>query len=212
MEQAATPIRPDANAASLSALFRAPVLQRLILAAGLAIAATVVSNSVVAWLPTILLVSGTVERGLGDNLVIMLGAPLGSVLGYFLIGRVRRKTALVITSVLASGLAAGCAFIDRDGGLVPVAFVLMALINLVCTIILGVYLPELFPTAVRARGSSLALTVARLVLIGTPFAMAALLAAYGRMGVMLGIATCLLAILLLTISLGVETAEGPPED
>ncbi|WP_066701924.1 MFS transporter [Sphingobium amiense] len=194
------------------ALFRAPLLKRLLLAMGLAIAATVTSNSAVAWMPTVLMESASVERGLGDNFVIMLGAPLGSVVGYFILSRVSRRGALAVTSILGAGIAASCAFIGRDAGLIPLALVLMALINLVCTIILGVYLPELFPTALRARGSAFALTASRLSLIAAPFAMAAVLAAYGRPGVMLSLMACFLVVTLLVTALGVETASGPLQD
>jgi putative MFS transporter len=194
------------------ALFRPPLLRRLALATGLAVAATVISNTAVAWMPTLLLARGTVERGLSDNFIIMLGAPLGSVVGYFIMSRVSRRGAIAVTSLAAACLAAGCAYVGRESGLIPLAFVLMASINLICTIILGVYLPELFPTPLRARGSSFALTVSRLVLIVAPFATAALLIAYGRMGVMLGLTTCLLATTLLVVWIGVETSPGALDD
>lgn len=193
-------------------LFRPPLLERLILAAGLAIAATVVSNSAVAWMPTVLLAGASIERGLGDNFVIMLGAPLGSLIGFFLLSRVSRKGALLASSLFGTVVAVACAYVERDTGLIPLSFVLMALINLVCTIILGIYLPELFPTSLRGRGTSLALTTSRLSLIAAPFAMAAVLETYGRMGVMLGLMACLLAVFLLVIWRGVETASGPLED
>src|SRR3546814_6673266 len=119
-------------------LFRPPLLERLILAAGLAIAATVVSNSAVAWMPTVLLAGASIERGLGDNFVIMLGAPLGSLIGFFLLSRVSRKGALLASSLFGPVVAVACAYVERDTGLIPLSFVLMALINIVCTIILGI--------------------------------------------------------------------------
>lgn len=205
-------VRTCSGTASPAALFRVPLSQRLALGTGLAVAATVTSNSVVAWMPTLLLTTGSVSQGLGDNFIIMLGAPLGSMVGYFIMGRVSRCRAIAVTAMLATICAAGCAYLDRDSGLIPLAFILMALINLVCTIILGVYLPELFPTALRARGSSIALTVSRIALIAAPFAMAALLSAYGGMGIMFSLMACLLVTALLVIFLGVETASDPLQD
>lgn len=205
-------VSPSEISAKASALFRAPLFWRLILGAGLAVGATVTSNSAVAWMPTVLLASGSVARGLGDNLVIMLGAPLGSVVGYFIINRVSRRGAIAATSIAASCLAVICAYLDRGSGLVPVALILMASINLVCTLILGVYLPELFPTSLRARGSSFALTLSRLVLIAAPFGVAMILTAFGGMGFMFFLAACLLGIALLVVLLGVETAATPLAD
>src|SRR3546814_9831482 len=103
----------------------------------------------------------------------MLGAPLGILIGFFLLSRVSRKGALLASSLFGTVVAVACAYVERDTGLIPLSFVLMALINLVCTIILGIYLPELFPTSLRGRGTSLALTTSRLSLIAAPFAMAA---------------------------------------
>lgn len=200
---------PQAVGQGVGALFRAQFARPLSLAIGLAVAVNVTSNSAIAWLPTLLLADGTIERGLGDNLVIMLGAPLGSVIGYFIVGRVSRRGLIAGSALLATALAAACGYAGRDLGLIPLAFVLMALINLICTIVLGVYLSELFPTVLRARGSAMALTASRLSLIAAPFVMATLLDAFGRVGIMLSLTACLLVTALLVIVLGEETSRRP---
>lgn len=191
---------------------RAALIRSIVLAALLATGANVLSNSYIAWLPTILLSGASISRGLGENFLVALGAPFGSVLAYLLSGRVGRRSGILSATLLGLLLAIACAFIERSGGLVLLAAILMAAVNLVCTLVLSIYIPELFPTAVRARGSSVALTFSRVALIVAPFVVSALLAANGRAGVMLFLAGCLVLIAMAVVAVGPETAGRPLAD
>jgi MFS transporter, putative metabolite:H+ symporter len=188
------------------ALFRRPLVRSLILGACIAIAANVTSNGLIAWLPTLLWSGESMSRGLGQSFLVMLGAPLGGLMGYFLADRFGRKRGLIGAALAAATLAVGCAFSTGTTAVVPLAFLLTVGISLVCTIVLGVYIPEIFPTSLRARGVSLALTASRVAMTVAPFAIAALLRDRGMTGVMLFFGACLASIGLVVQWIGIETA------
>jgi MFS transporter, putative metabolite:H+ symporter len=188
------------------ALFRRPLAKSLILGSCIAIAANVTSNGLIAWLPTLLWSGDSMSRGLGQSFLVMLGAPLGAVVGFFLADRFGRMRGLIGAALAASALAVGCAFSAGTTAVVPLAFLLTVGMSLVCTIVLGVYIPEIFPTSLRARGSSLALTASRVGMTVAPFAIAALLRDRGMMGVMLFFGACLASIGLVVHRMGIETA------
>src|SRR5262249_31951838 len=85
-------------------------------------------------------------------------------------------------------------------------FLMIASMALLDTIVLSVYIPELFPTPMRVRAASIAIATSRAVPIGLSFGMAAALKSHGTVGAMAFVEGCLSLVVISVLFFGKETA------
>jgi MFS transporter, putative metabolite:H+ symporter len=197
----------------LADLFRPPLVNRTILAIVVTVCLLTFNYAFVAWVPTFLVKQGLgISNSLGVSALMFAGAPLGSLLGLILSERIGRRWGLIAFSVI--GIAASAAYVSVTdvtlvtafGFLVSFVIYVLSLLSIAC------YVPELFPTSLRMRGSGIANAAGRAVNILVPYAIAATFEEFGLYGVLGLIAAALLFQIIVLATIGIETKQRSLED
>ncbi|MGE8367625.1 MFS transporter [Cupriavidus sp.] len=215
--EALPPVRPTRAAAPrktpFSALFSREMRGRTLLAALTCMTANVAVYGFVAWLPTFFVKEGlTVVQSLGFTTLMALGAPGGAVVGFLLGDRIGRRRALLIFSFATIVLGVIYPQMRDAASITVVGFTLVTCIYTIVTLGLFGYIPELFPTEYRLRGTGVAGMFGRAASMSTPYLAVMLFQRFGLTGV-LGMVTTVLAVLILTMLLiKVETNQHSLEE
>jgi putative MFS transporter len=208
----ATPTAP-APARSLMALFAPGLVMRTLLGSVMLIALNTAVYGFIAFLPTFMVKQGmNIVTSLNYTTLMMFGGPVGALIGLVLSDRVGRKPVIVGFSLLA--VAFGALYPQMvDPTLVTLmGFLLITAIYVLVAIGWSLYVPELFPTELRMRGSGFCNTAGRLMTILTPQLIVPLFAAAGINGV-IGLVAGLLLLQAVLIGLfGVETRRKTLEE
>ncbi|ACL55918.1 MFS transporter [Methylobacterium nodulans] len=160
----------------------------------------------VAWVPTFLLQQGIpINQSLGQSVLMSFGGPVGALLAFLLSDRIGRKAAIIGGSVLAAIVGPLFALAGSQALATGLGFVMFSLVYFLVSVIQAGYLPELFPTQVRMRLTSLAVTAGRLTSIATPFLVVFLVQAGGMLAVVTVVALLLLLQAAAMAVIGVET-------
>jgi putative MFS transporter len=169
---------------SFSALFGPGLFSRLFVGATALIVANTLIYGFVTWLPTFFVQQGlSMASSFRYSLLMSIGAPVGAVLGAFSADSVGRKPAIIGASLLTILFGGIYPFI-RDPILLSVGgFLLFVCIYILVALLFAIYIPELFPTAVRMRAVGLCNTLGRAATIFTPFLVVFLFRSYGVGGV-----------------------------
>jgi putative MFS transporter len=204
-EQASRHAEPGV-AARISDLFSRRLLKRTITAITVLVALFVVNYAFVSWIPTFLVKQGhSVSNSLGLTAVMFAGGPVGSLIAFALAERVGRKWGIVMFSLICAGFSVAYPFMQSAVAITAVGFAITCFIYVLSSYSVASYVPELFPTELRLRGSGLANTVGRGVSIMVPYAVAAAFTGFGIAGVLaLIVGTLLMQALIVTV-LGPET-------
>ena len=211
-EQAARHAEPAA-AARIGDLFSRRLLKRTITAITVLVALFVVNYAFVSWIPTFLVKQGhSVSNSLGLTAVMFAGGPVGSLIAFALAERVGRKWGIVMFSLICAGFAVAYPFMQSSVAIMAVGFAITCFIYVLSSYSVASYVPELFPTELRLRGSGLANSVGRGVSIMVPFAVAAAFTGFGIVGVLALIVGTLLLQALIVAVLGVETKQRSLEE
>jgi putative MFS transporter len=190
----------------LGVLFRPPVLHRTLLAVAVNVVVLVCSYSFTAWIPTFFIREGfSVTRSLTFNAVMSGGAVFGPLLGYFLADRYGRRAGIIGVAIGAAAVGAVYPFMSTPATIMMVGFLLVGAMNLMITLGLACYTPELFPTAYRFRGSGVGQMCGRGGLIAAPYVVVMLYDAYGIGGVVLVLSGMYLALAAIIAVFGIET-------
>ncbi len=137
----------------------------------------------VAWLPTFLVGQGmSVVRSLGFTTLMSLGSVAGALVGMALGDRVSRQRSLVGTCLAIMALGSVYAALREPIAITVVGFSLVTSIYTLVTLGLYAYIPELFPTHLRLRGTGFAGMCGRATSIATPFLVVALFDRFGLPG------------------------------
>lgn len=194
------------RAAPADRLFTATLARPLILGVILAVGFNVATTGFLTWLPTLLLERHfSISNSLAYNLVMSLGIPLGALACTFFADRLSRKVSIIGAAIVALSLAAAFPFTDGYG-LLGTGFLLQLTLGVLSSLIMGIYLPELYPTNVRARATSLSMATVRLSMVFLHFLLLALINVAGVAGVMAVVGICLLVIVFVMLTLGIETS------
>jgi putative MFS transporter len=198
---------------ALSALFRPGMLGRTLTAALTAIAVNVAVYGFVAWLPTFFVHEGRdVVTSLGFTTLMSLGAPFGAVLGYLTADRLGRAKGLMMYSVLAIVLGFIYPQMTANVAIAVVGFILVSCIFGIVTLGLFGYVPELFPTTLRLRGTGVAGVCGRIASMLTSYAAVLLFAHFGLYGVLAMVSGVLLVLIVAVLLLGVDANQFSLED
>jgi len=198
----------EAPRAPFSALFERGVIGRTLVAALTCMAINMSLYGFVAWLPTFFVKEGlTIVQSLGFVLLMSFGAPMGAVVGYFIADRWGRRNGLVLFSVLTVVL--GYVYVQmRDPAAISVVgFALVTTIYTVCTLGLFGYIPELFPTTHRLRGTGVAGTCGRAASMSTPYVAIVLYTHFGVTGVVSMVSAVLVLMSVAILALRIETSQ-----
>ncbi|WP_186193833.1 MFS transporter [Burkholderia gladioli] len=197
----------------ISRLFAPDMRARLLVAALTAIGVNVGLYGFVAWLPTFFVAEGlSVVKSLGFVFFMSIGSPVGGLIGYVVADRWGRARSIVVASLIS--IALGWIYVTlRDAtAIVVVGFGLVSALYTITTLGLFGYIPELFPTEVRLRGTGVAGTAGRASSIVTPYLALLLYQRFGVSGV-ISMVSLVLAVLCVAIAvLRVETSRQALED
>lgn len=197
----------------ISRLFAPDMRARLLVAALTAIGVNVGLYGFVAWLPTFFVAEGlSVVKSLGFVFFMSIGSPVGGLIGYVVADRWGRARSIVVASLIS--IALGWIYVTlRDAtAIVVVGFGLVSALYTITTLGLFGYIPELFPTEVRLRGTGVAGTAGRASSILTPYLALLLYQRFGVSGV-ISMVSLVLAVLCVAIAvLRVETSRQALED
>lgn len=189
-----------------SALFKGELLKRVILGSFVLIAMNVVQYTLINWLPTIFMTQGiNLKNSIVLNTMSMFGAPFGIFIAVLVMDKVPRKVMGVGLLVVIAGLGYVYSLQTSMVMISAIGFFLITFVYMFVCYASAVYVPEIWPTEAKLRGSGLANAVGRISGILAPYAVAALLDKQGVSGVfiLLGSVSVIVAIVIATI--GIET-------
>lgn len=184
----------------------------LFVAAFLAGTTTVVQYTFTSWVPTLLVKQGVdIAHSFLFSTIMMIGAPIGALCGAMLVDRIGRKPTIGIGFLLTAILGVTYTMQRTSTMVILIGFLLTVCMYAMNASILSVYVPELFSTKFRFRGSGYANAMGRLLNVIMPFAVVAIISRYNPNFVFYGIATlAILGSLVVTIW-GPETKKHPVE-
>lgn len=207
--------QPVANARNtpFMALFSRDMIGRTAVAALTCVAINIAVYGFVAWLPTFFVKQGlTVVQSLGFTTLMAFGAPGGALIGFLLGDRIGRRRGLIAFSLLTIALGLVYPHLRDAVSITVVGFALVTSIYTVVTLGLYGYIPELFPTQYRLRGTGFAGVCGRAASMTTPYMAVALYQHFGLTGVLTMVASVLGVFVLALLLLRIETNQASLED
>ena len=180
-----------------------------LLVAIVAVSATnVCSYAFTSWVPTILVKRGiNLSSSLTTSTLMMLGAPVGCLIGSLLIDRIGRKRTIVPAFLFTGVFGMLYAFQSSTTGAIIVGFLLMMCLYVLMASVVAVYAPELFATKVRFRCVGVANAIAKLLNVLMPMVVGWMLTALGATSIFVSISVIALASMLIVGFFGAETAQ-----
>ena len=202
----------EVPAAPFSALFGRGMFGRTIAASLTCVAVNIAVYGFVAWLPTFLVKQGlSVVQSLGFTTLMSFGSTAGALVGLALADRMPRQRLLVLSCVATAVLGLIYPTLREAVPVTIVGFALITSIYTLVTVGLYAYIPELFPTEYRLRGTGVAGVFGRAASISTPYLAVFLFGHFGLQGV-LGFVIGVLALLVIAVlTLRVETGQSSLE-
>ncbi|KAB7785729.1 MFS transporter [Bifidobacterium cebidarum] len=179
-----------------------------LLVAIVAVSATnVCSYAFTSWVPTILVKRGiNLSSSLTTSTMMMLGAPVGCLIGSLLIDRIGRKRTIVPAFLFTGVFGMLYAFQTSTVGAIIVGFLLMMCLYVLMASVVAVYAPELFATKVRFRCVGVANAIAKLLNVLMPMVVGWMLMNLGATSIFVSISAIAIASMLIVGIFGVETA------
>ncbi|KAI3610249.1 hypothetical protein D8I24_0511 (plasmid) [Cupriavidus necator H850] len=203
----------EARKTPFSALFTREMIGRTLVASLTCVAINIAVYGFVAWLPTFFVKQGlTVVQSLGFTTLMAFGAPGGALVGFLLGDKIGRRRGLILFSLATIALGVIYPNMRDATSITIVGFALVTSIYTVVTLGLYGYIPELFPTQYRLRGTGVAGMCGRAASMSTPYLAVMLFQQFGLSGV-LGMVIGILSLLILALLvLRVETNQHSLED
>ncbi|AKN30356.1 transporter [Clostridium carboxidivorans P7] len=196
------------NSGNFSDLFNKNMISRTIVGCVVLIAINTLIYTFVSWAPTFFLRKGiNISKSLGYTTIMMIGAPLGALLGSFIVDKFGRKWCITIFMLAAGVLGYAYASQNTMWVILTMGFFLTVIIYILLTLGLAIYVPELFPTNIRLRGSGFCNAIGRLATIFTPYGVAWILKNYDTKVVFIALGILLIIVALIIATLGVETKQ-----
>ncbi|MFM0167746.1 MFS transporter [Paraburkholderia sediminicola] len=201
------PYRADApDSGRLGDLFTRRLLARTVTGITVLVGLFIVNYAFVSWIPTFLVKQGhSVSNSLGLTAIMFAGGPIGSLIAFVLAERVGRKWGIVLFSLICAAFGTAYPFAQTEVAIAALGFAITCCIYVLSSFSVATYVPELFPTELRLRGSGVSNTVGRAVSIAVPYAVAWAFTGFGIAGVLTLIVGTLLVQALIVGVLGTET-------
>lgn len=199
-------VRGEDGGGSVWSLFLPPYLGRTLLGGLLHVVVGFSLYGFIGWLPTFLIKGGhSVVSSLGYAMLMSLGGPVGSLIGLVLADLVGRKASIVGSSLAAAAFGVAYPFMPDGAPLVITGFGLVSSIYIMLATGFAMHVPELFPTRYRLRGTAICATAGRVATALVQFAVVAIYAWQGLMGVLTALAGTLVFQAAVFAVFGLET-------
>ena len=170
-----------------AAIFKPPILQRLLVGCWVLITINTLIFGFVIFLPQFFLRQGlTITNSLGYTVVLAAASLVGCAFGAVLSDYIGRRWSIIGASFLT--IAAGWVYSHFNAASDPVIVlsvgaILIVAIYIQTAILFGVYTPELFPTEIRLRANGICNTLGRGATVVSPFVVGYLMVNYQLPGV-----------------------------
>lgn len=189
-----------------SALLKGVLLKRVILGSFVLIAMNVVQYTLINWLPTIFMTQGiNLKDSIVLNTMSMFGAPFGIFIAMLVMDKISRKVMGVGLLLLIALLGYIYSLQTSMMMITLIGFFLITFVYMYVCYASAVYVPEIWPTEAKLRGSGLANAVGRVSGIAAPYAVAALLSGYGVTSVFILLGGVSLIVAAAIAVIGIET-------
>ncbi|HEY0219622.1 MAG TPA: MFS transporter [Afipia sp.] len=206
-------LRTEETGGSVWKLFQPPYIGRTLLGSLVHIVVGFSLYGFIGWLPTFLIKGGhTVVSSLGYTTLMSLGGPIGSLLGLALADYIGRKASIIGSSLAAAAFGVAYPFMADGAPLVLVGFCLVTCVYILLATGFALYVPELFPTRYRLRGTAVCATAGRIATAFIQFAVVAIFASQGLFGVLFTLAGSLVLLAMVFLIFGFETKGRSLED
>lgn len=197
----------------ITELFGRALRRRTWIAICVQVAINIVIYGFIVWVPTFLLHQGIdLKASLGYTALMSLGGPAGALVGAVLADRIGRKNGLIVISIAAAAVGWFYGQSTSIGMAVGLGFVLFTLTYLLVALGIATYIPELFATENRMRGSGVAGAAGRIAGIAAPQIVVAVYALGNIENVLMVIISALLIMAAVLYFFGIETNRRSLED
>ncbi|WP_100488521.1 MFS transporter [Sporolactobacillus pectinivorans] len=198
---------------AFSMLFKKPLLKRTILGISVLIGMNISLYTITTWIPTLFIKQGiTITSSLLMTTLILFGAPLGVFVATRIIDKFPRKWLGVILLCMIALLGYCYSVQTSPISIVIFGFFLISFLYIYVCFASAVYVPELWPTEIRLRGTGFCTAIGRAVAIFTPYGVAWILTDYGEMQVFLAIGILMILVAVVIASIGIETKQKSIEE
>ncbi len=170
-----------------AAMFKPPILQRLLVGSWVLITINTLIFGFVIFLPQFFLRQGlTITNSLGYTVVLAAASLVGCALGAYLSDSIGRRWSIIVGSIFT--IVFGWIYARFNANSDPITVlsigaVLIVAIYIQTSLLFGVYTPELFPTEIRLRANGICNTLGRAATVVSPFMVGYLMVNYALPGV-----------------------------
>jgi putative MFS transporter len=201
---AARPV--ESRKSGFGELFSSRLLRRTFVASVILIVLNTVIYGFIAWIPSFMAKNGmSIITSLGFATFMSLGGPVGAIIGMIISDRIGRKASVVTFSIIAIVLGAIYPHVTTSVEIAVVGFALVTTIYTMVAIAWSLYVPELFPTELRMRGTGFCNALGRLMNVASPYLIVYIFNTYQVSGVVT-VMLLLLAIQAIVVgAFGIET-------
>lgn len=187
-------------------LFKGQMLRRTLVAITVLIAMNISLYTITVWIPTIFVNSGIdVTKSIFMTAIIMIGAPVGIFIAALIIDRYPRRLFGSLLLVIIALLGYFYSIQTAEWAILSYGLVMIFFLYMYVCFASAVYVPELWPTHLRLRGSGFVNAVGRIVAVFTPYGVAVLLTQYGSVTVFIVLGVMLVVCALILFFFGIET-------
>jgi putative MFS transporter len=196
---------PSSGQRRSASLTSRAVVTRLFVGSVALIVLNTVIYGFITWIPTFFVKEGfSVVKSIGFSTIMSFGGPVGAVIGLVIADRLGRKRVIVGTALLAAAIGAVYPHVGNGLLVTLVGFLLVTTIYINVVIVFAMYVPELFPTDVRLRGTGICNALGRVANIISPLVVIPVYLAHGVGGVVTLMVAVLVIQALVVGTLGIE--------
>jgi putative MFS transporter len=194
-------------------LFKGPMLRCTLVAITVLIAMNISLYTITVWIPTIFVNSGIdVTKSIFMTAIIMIGAPVGIFIAALIIDRFPRRLFGSSLLIIIALLGYFYSIQTEEWAILSYGLVMIFFLYMYVCFASAVYVPELWPTHLRLRGSGFVNAVGRIVAVFTPYGVAILLTRYGSITVFIVLGVMLVLCALILFCFGIETRKVSLEE
>ncbi|HGY5077929.1 MULTISPECIES: MFS transporter [Citrobacter freundii complex] len=187
-------------------LFKGQMLRRTLVAITVLIAMNISLYTITVWIPTIFVNSGiAVTKSILMTAIIMIGAPVGIFIAALIIDRFPRRLFGSLLLIIIALLGYFYSIQTQEWAILSCGLVMIFFLYMYVCFASAVYVPELWPTHLRLRGSGFVNAVGRIVAVFTPYGVAVLLTQYDSVTVFIVLGIMLVVCALILFCFGIET-------
>jgi putative MFS transporter len=198
---------PTTAKMGFATLFTPAILPRTITACVTLLVINATVYGFITWIPSFFVKEGlSIATSFNFLFLMSLAAPIGTMVGAFTADSLGRKPTIIWSSIAAIVFGSIYPFVHDALLLTVVGFCLTIPIYVLVAVLFGVYIPELFPTEIRLRGSGFANMIGRGAAVVAQPTVVVLFGAYGMFGV-LGLVVALMLLQIVVVArFGIEPA------